>query len=203
MAFGDASITPHPNFCPFSTKSSSSSLSECPVTGNQKKSKLALRGTLEPLTEQDHHLSTLLSQLQVIPTHRTDPLDISFNWNDALSGATETGDLPYFIVAFRSKRKSDADTFALMEADRLAHEEAKSKGGLLSYWYTTLDDQRQCLAMCVWKSRDWAVLATDGPLHAQAMRLTSRMYEHYTLERYWLHIRKTEDGSTKVEIETI
>lgn len=39
-----------------------------------------------------------------------------------------------YIVAFRSKRRPDANTEWLYAADREAHEEAVTAGGLLLYW---------------------------------------------------------------------
>lgn len=42
--------------------------------------------------------------------------------------------LTRYIVAFRSKRRPDANTEWLYAADREAHEEAVTAGGLLLYW---------------------------------------------------------------------
>lgn len=39
-----------------------------------------------------------------------------------------------YIVAFRSVRRKGADTALLYQADREAHEEAVTAGGLLLYW---------------------------------------------------------------------
>jgi hypothetical protein len=40
-----------------------------------------------------------------------------------------------YIVAFRSIREASSDSVDLYEADRAAHEEAVSNGGLILYWF--------------------------------------------------------------------
>ncbi|KAI8617793.1 hypothetical protein BC830DRAFT_1049878, partial [Chytriomyces sp. MP71] len=114
------------------------------------------------------------------------PLPETFNWNQVagLLGKYWTGD--WYIVAFRSVRNDRADAKALYEADGLAHKEALESGGLLKYWYGTLNEKRQCLAMCIWSSREFARLATKKPYHRLASSLAAEMYESYTLERWSL-----------------
>ncbi|KAI6172648.1 hypothetical protein M3Y98_00996900 [Aphelenchoides besseyi] len=99
-----------------------------------------------------------------------------------------------------SVRKPSADTQALYNADALAHQEAIESGGLLKYWYGTLNELRQCLAMCIWSNRQFARAATVKPLHIQAVSLTRQMYESYTLERYRLIKHK---GEAKFQIERL
>ncbi|KAJ3278890.1 hypothetical protein HDU79_001109 [Rhizoclosmatium sp. JEL0117] len=120
------------------------------------------------------------------------PIPEVFNWNEVaeLLGAEEEGD--WYIVAFRSVRKVDADAKALYDADHLAHTEALESGGLLKYWYGSLNEKRECLASCIWSSRDFARQATKKPYHLLAMSLASRMYESYTLERWSLVKKKGE-----------
>ncbi|KAI6240342.1 hypothetical protein M3Y99_00466100 [Aphelenchoides fujianensis] len=91
------------------------------------------------------------------------PLKSSFNWNETAErlGLDEEG--TWFIVAFRSVRRADACGKTLYQADAQAHQEAIESGGLLKYWYGTLDDQRQCLAMCIWSNREFARVATVKP----------------------------------------
>ena len=52
--------------------------------------------------------------------------------------------------------------------------------------------------MCIWSNRQFARAATVKPLHIQAVSLTRRMFESYTLERYRL-IKRC--GEAKFEIE--
>lgn len=70
----------------------------------------------------------------------------------------------------------------------------------LQYWYGTLNHDRQCLAMCIWSNRQFARAATVKPLHIQAVSLTRRMYESYTLERYCL---VKEKGEKQFRIEPL
>ncbi|KAI6113247.1 hypothetical protein EDD16DRAFT_1693798 [Pisolithus croceorrhizus] len=76
----------------------------------------------------------------------------AFNWL-ALDLPLEE-EREWYAVAFRSKRKAGSDSDALYEADRLAHEEAVSNGGLIMYWYGVPDPQTGLnLATCIWQSR--------------------------------------------------
>ncbi|KAI9327269.1 hypothetical protein BDR26DRAFT_792408, partial [Obelidium mucronatum] len=120
------------------------------------------------------------------------PLPDCFNWNQVASllGPEWEGD--WYLVAFRSVRKENADSKALYDADALAHSEALESGGLLKYWYGSLNEKRECLAMCIWSSREFARLATRKPYHILAQSLAGRMYESYTLERWSLQKLKGE-----------
>ncbi|KAJ3391037.1 hypothetical protein HDU80_011130 [Chytriomyces hyalinus] len=117
----------------------------------------------------------------------------TFNWDEVASRLGKEWAGEWYIVAFRSVRNDRADAKALYEADGLAHKEALESGGLLKYWYGSLNERRQCLAMCVWSSRDFAKLATRKPYHRLASSLASEMYESYTLERWSLtkHVGET------------
>ncbi|KAI7882605.1 hypothetical protein K492DRAFT_206059 [Lichtheimia hyalospora FSU 10163] len=110
----------------------------------------------------------------------------AFNWNEVANLLGEESEGDWFIVAFRSVRKADADSKALYDADARAHREAIHSGGLLQYWYGDLNEHRECLAMCIWVNRDYALKATKKPLHLEAARLAGIMYESYQLERYRL-----------------
>ncbi|KAI6216804.1 hypothetical protein M3Y99_01798700 [Aphelenchoides fujianensis] len=128
------------------------------------------------------------------------PLESSFNWDETAERLGLDKEGTWFIVAFRSVRRADACGKTLYQADAQAHQEAIESGGLLKYWYGTLDDQRQCLAMCIWSNREFARVATVKPLHIQAVSLTRRMYVSYTLERYQLIKRK---GVAHFEIQSL
>ncbi|KAI8578406.1 hypothetical protein K450DRAFT_247770 [Umbelopsis ramanniana AG] len=121
------------------------------------------------------------------------PLTEAFNWNEAAERLGEEQEGEWFIVAFRSIRNEQADHKKLYDADALAHEEAIRSGGLLKYWYGTLNENRECLAMCIWSNRDFAKIATTKPLHLKAVSLARQMYESYQLERYQLVKRKGEN----------
>lgn len=91
-----------------------------------------------------------------------------------------------YIVAFRSVRRQGADTAHLYAADREAHEEAVTAGGLLLYWYGAVNQLGENLATCIWQSRAHALSANRNRKHAIAAKLASAAYETYALERYVL-----------------
>lgn len=90
---------------------------------------------------------------------------------------------------------TESASHALYEADRAAHEEAVTQGGLLAYWYgaPSLESGRN-MATCVWQSRAHAMVAMGGQKHVEAMGLAGRMYASYTLERYILTKKAGETG---------
>ncbi|KAI8802444.1 hypothetical protein BJ742DRAFT_833094 [Cladochytrium replicatum] len=134
------------------------------------------------------------------PAYRKTPLAETFNWGDVSRQLPIELAGVWYIVAFRSVRRADADHKALYDADFAAHEEAKNSGGILKYWYGDLDADRRCLAMCVWAGRGFARRATRKPKHLVAVGLAARMYDEYRLERYWL-IKVA--GSTEFRIEEL
>ncbi|KAM0789538.1 hypothetical protein ACM66B_000352 [Microbotryomycetes sp. NB124-2] len=118
----------------------------------------------------------------------------AFNWNE-LRMPLEL-EREWYIVAFRSTRAPDSPSRDLYEADRAAHEEAVTAGGLLAYWYGVPSEGGSNLATCIWMSRAHAVKATAGPKHIEAMRLATSMYANYDLERYVLRKVKGEQHVT-------
>ncbi|SGY13781.1 BQ5605_C010g05974 [Microbotryum silenes-dioicae] len=102
----------------------------------------------------------------------------------------------WYIVAFRSTRAKDSPSRNLYEADRQAHEEAVTAGGLLAYWFGVPNSRGSNLATCIWMSRAHAVRAIAGPKHVEAMRLAEAMYANYDLERYVLRKAKGVVGVT-------
>lgn len=63
-----------------------------------------------------------------------------------------------------------------------------------------MNEHRECLAMCIWVNRDYALKATKKPLHLEAARLAGSMYESYQLERYRLIKRA---GETTFDLEQL
>ncbi|XP_024398066.1 UPF0643 protein PB2B2.08 [Physcomitrium patens] len=118
----------------------------------------------------------------------TTPVEKCFDWGKELGDLVECHGREFYLVVFRSIRKSTANSEMLYKADAAAQEEARISGGLLKYWYGILNERRECLAMCIWASRDDAVKAIHKPAHRVAMKLASAMYDMYTLERYCLKI---------------
>ncbi|KAH6910428.1 hypothetical protein BKA70DRAFT_1221026 [Coprinopsis sp. MPI-PUGE-AT-0042] len=109
----------------------------------------------------------------------------------------EEDEREWYCVAFRSQRKAGSDGEPLYEADRLAHEEAVSNGGLIMYWYGLPNPRTGMnLATCIWQSRKHASAANSRPHHIKAMRLAALSYEVYALHRYKLVKVKGERGVT-------
>lgn len=134
-----------------------------------------------------HHFRPLSSEYARLPYAE------SFNWLDLDLPLDEERE--WYAVVFRSKRKAGSDSDALYEADRKAHEEAISNGGLIMYWYGMPDSETGLnLATCIWQSRRHALAANSRPHHIRAMKLTSVSYEIYGLERYRLSKVKGKQG---------
>ncbi|BGP48830.1 hypothetical protein JCM10450v2_004706 [Rhodotorula kratochvilovae] len=156
----------------------------------------------------------------ITPHYATSPYADSFNWRDLRleddpTGRVKREEREWYIVAFRSRRNiglPEDRARRLYEADRAAHEEAVTRGGLILYWYgnpvpypssapaewgTSIDDVGRNLATCVWQSRADAIAAMRGEKHKEAARLASTTYEYYTLERY---IVRKEPGELSVRI---
>ncbi|KAI9488611.1 hypothetical protein BDB00DRAFT_772235 [Zychaea mexicana] len=128
------------------------------------------------------------------------PIVDAFNWDETAQRLGKEAEGEWFIVAFRSVRKADADKKLLFEADARAQEEAVHSGGLLKYWYGDLNEHSECLAMCIWVNREYALKATRKPLHMKAAKLASEMYISYQLERYSLVKRA---GETVFQIQAL
>ncbi|TNY20809.1 hypothetical protein DMC30DRAFT_351681, partial [Rhodotorula diobovata] len=182
--------------------------------------------TIDPASQALHH--ALHAFRPVTPRYATSPYADSFNWpdlrlEDDSTGRVKRGAREWYIVAFRSRRNAglpEDRARELYEADRAAHEEAVTRGGLILYWYGNpvpapsassphdfdIDDVGRNLATCIWQSRADAITAMRGEHHKEAARLASvrpppclshTTYEYYTLERY---ILRKEPGELTVRI---
>jgi len=119
--------------------------------------------------------------------------DLAFNWSEL--ELPEDEEREWYAVVFRSRRKKGSNSDPLYEADRRAHEEAVSNGGLILYWYGVPDPETGMnLATCIWQSRKHAIAANSRPHHIQAMKLAAASYEIYNLERFRLSKVKGEKG---------
>ncbi|RSH82748.1 uncharacterized protein EHS24_007742 [Apiotrichum porosum] len=120
----------------------------------------------------------------------------AFNWDElALPSNVER---EWYGVVFRSRRRPESSSLSLYAADRAAHAEAVSNGGLVLYWYGVPDVTGLNLATCIWQSRSHAINAIAGPKHIEAMKQARGAYETYDLER-WI-IRKRV-GKKTLELE--
>ena len=118
------------------------------------------------------------------------PVGMAFDWTDA-TRALGAGE--WYLVAFRSVRRPDADEALLTEYDDRAHLEAAAAPGFVHYQKGPRASDGSCLSFCLWMSRAEARAAAGGPHHVDAVGLLDRMYERYTLE--FLRVRGSGDGA--------
>ena len=111
--------------------------------------------------------------------YATLPVSQAFDWTAA---AGELGAGEWYLVAFRSIRRAEADEARLTEFDDRAHAEAASSPGYVHYFKGPRASDGSCLSFCLWESRALARAAAGRPAHVEAVGLLHEMYEHYTLE---------------------
>jgi hypothetical protein len=107
------------------------------------------------------------------------PVADAFDWTDV---ARELGDGEWYLVAFRSVRRPDADEARLAEYDERAHLEAAESPGFVHYFKGPTCTDGTCMSFCLWTSRAEARAASGRPNHLEAVTLLDEMYETYTLE---------------------
>jgi hypothetical protein len=126
--------------------------------------------------------------------YATMPVAEAFNWTD---GATELGEGSWYLVAFRSIRRPDADEERLAAYDEFAHQEAATAPGFVHYLKGPAADDGSCLSFCLWQSREQARAAARRPAHVRAVGLLDEMYAQYRLE--FLTVRRAADGTMTFE----
>lgn len=107
------------------------------------------------------------------------PVAEAFNWSEA---AAELDAGEWYLVAFRSIRKANADEARLNEFDEAAHLEAAAAPGFVHYFKGPAASDGSCLSFCLWQTRADARAAAGRPDHVRAVSLIDEMYERYTLE---------------------
>jgi hypothetical protein len=122
------------------------------------------------------------------------PVASAFNWEDATA---EIGDGEWYLVAFRSVRRADADEVRLTHFDELAHREAATSPGFVHYFKGPAAGDGSCLSFCLWQSRADARAAAGLPDHVLAVSLIDEMYESYALEFH----RVTRDAGGPLTFE--
>ncbi len=137
-----------------------------------------------------------LDQLVPVAGHYAGlPVADAFTW-EAVGSAIPEGE--WYMVAFRSILRADADGERLGRYDDWAHEEAMGAEGFVHYFKGPLAPDRSCLSFCMWNSRAEARAAAGRPAHQDAVALIAETYEAYTLE--FLRVRK-EAGATRLSFE--
>lgn len=115
----------------------------------------------------------------VAANYATLPIADAFDWQDA---SAELGDGEWYLVAFRSVRRAEADEERLTLFDELAHQEAIASPGFVHYFKGPAASNGACLSFCLWQTRADARAAAGRPDHVRAVSLIDEMYESYTLE---------------------
>jgi len=116
------------------------------------------------------------------------PVGDAFTWA-ACSPSIAPGE--WYLVAFRSTIRPEADLDLLRRYDDQAHAEASDAPGFVHYYKGPLAADGSCLSFCLWTSRAEARASARRPAHRDAVTLVSRMYAEYTLEFIRLLKRST------------
>lgn len=93
----------------------------------------------------------------------------SFNWSIVLETlrrlAKQEGHVwkqrEFYTVIFRSRLREDVDRPLLHALDEQSHAEATVSGGLLKYWFGSVDSERRNLATCESFAQTILVLCSD------------------------------------------
>jgi hypothetical protein len=115
------------------------------------------------------------------------PVADAFDWG-ACAPNLPPGE--WYLVAFRSIIRPDADLDRLRAYDDWAHAEASDAPGFVHYFKGPLAADGSCLSFCLWNSRAEARAAAGRPAHRDAVTLVSDVYASYTLE--FIRLRKTD-----------
>jgi hypothetical protein len=122
------------------------------------------------------------------------PIADAFNWQDA---SRELGNGEWYLVAFRSVRRADADEVRLNAYDDLAHREAAAAPGFVHYFKGPAAPDGSCLSFCLWQSRAEARAAAGGAAHREAVGILDEMYAQYALEFH--RVRRQAGGALTFE----
>src|SRR4051794_21336066 len=94
------------------------------------------------------------------------PIADAFNWQEA---SRDLGDGEWYLVAFRSIRKDEADERRLEAYDDGAHLDAAASPGFVHYFKGPKAADGSCLSFCLWASRADARAAAGRPAHLEAV----------------------------------
>lgn len=108
-------------------------------------------------SEVANFAQALTSMDPITADYATASYELAFNWDTVLSGysrisrnaqQSESPQLRFYVIVFRSRLKADADRQLLGRLDKAAHLEAVQAGGLLKYWFGSPDVNGRNLATC-------------------------------------------------------
>jgi hypothetical protein len=139
-------------------------------------------------------VDALAGLVPVSETYALLPVEQAFTWSPAAE-QMPPGD--WYMVAFRSVRRSGADERRLSLLDDLAHAEAERAPGFVHYFKGPTAPDGSCLSFCLWTSRAAARSAAGRPAHSRAAGLVHEMYEQYRLE--FLRVSREPAGALLFE----
>ena len=126
--------------------------------------------------------------------YATMPVPDAFTW-DACVPDVDPGE--WYMVAFRSIRRADADEARLTAYDDWAHTEAMEALGFVHYFKGPANERGECLSFCLWNSRAEARAAAGRPAHVAAAALTFESYAQFRLEFH--RVRRITGGGFTFE----
>lgn len=129
--------------------------------------------------------------LPVTDRYATQHVRDAFTWDDVLD-SVDQGE--WYMVAFRSVHRADADEARLTAYDDWAHDEAMRASGFVHYFKGPTCPDGSCMSFCLWDSRAEARAAAGQARHAEAAAIVHEMYARYELEFH--RVRRTEAGFT-------
>ena len=103
----------------------------------------------------------------------------AFTWDACLE---DVGPGEWYMVAFRSIRRSGVDEARLTAYDDWAHAEAMVAPGFVHYFKGPASGDGRGMSFCLWDSRAEARAAAGRPHHVEAAALTHESYVEYSLE---------------------
>jgi hypothetical protein len=124
--------------------------------------------------------------------YATMPVADAFTWDACLP---DVDPAEWYMVAFRSIRRADADEARLTAYDHWAHTEAMEAPGFVHYFKGPANARGECLSFCLWSSRAEARAAAGRPAHVAAAALTLESYAQYRLEFHRVR-RLADEGFT-------
>jgi hypothetical protein len=134
------------------------------------------------------------------PDYQTALLEESFDWDRYFEKVAEAKGFGlgrwYFVAAFYSALKPDADEAWLHSHDAEALAEARQTGDLISYLTGEKDKDSNCVSVCVWTGATEAFAGSQGPGHRKAKEIASLVYEQYKLDVRMVYT--PVDGSSPV-----
>jgi hypothetical protein len=122
------------------------------------------------------------------------PVAEAFDWA-ACADDVEPGE--WYMVAFRSLRRSGADEDRLAAYDDWAHTEAEGAPGFVHYFKGPTCSDGRCMSFCLWDSRAEARAAAGRPAHTDAVAVTHESYAEYSLEFH--RVTRLTDGGFAFE----